>query len=1336
MNRDQIVVGIGASAGGLEAINDFFDNMPPDTGMAFVLIQHLSPDFESLMDELLAKHTKMPIQVVKEDTPVRPNHIYLIDRGSNIIIKNKVLKPVGRVDRTQVNMPIDEFFHSLATDRQKYGIAIILSGTGTDGSRGIRTVKENGGLIFVQSLKSARFDGMPKAAIDTGLVDNILSPKKIVSALSDLSTRIHASVDPPLPRNESSEEIVNDILRDILREQGFNFLPYRKTTIFRRIEKRMLLAQQPNLQQYAAYLRKNKEEMEILAREFLIGVTKFFRDPEVFEYLKEEIIPRIFADRKNSESVRVWVAGCSTGEEAYSLAILMEDYLETHNLRREFKIFASDLDQNAIRTANRGTFPSQIRNDVPAQYLSRYFEHLDNGRFRIVKQVRKHIVFTVHDVLHDPPFINMDLISCRNLMIYLEPPVQQRLLQNFQFALVFKGFLLLGPSEALGQISNSFKQVQEGISLFKNLSHGKASSLQMKGGLVGKVGSPLRHNLPQKIQKQQPVSSPPTNESLVDMLLDRYVPTSLVIDQELNLLYANGDFEDLLQFPRSPQLFNLENMTGNEEVLFFKNGIHRIKDAGESILFKDVSFRKKDKQYTVDLRFDSAHDPGRAEPVYVIEFLRKEEADEKTQQVVVADKDNFFEDQLRTLQIELQQTRHERNLLVERLETTNEELQASNEELIAANEEMQSTNEELQSVNEELYTVNAELQAKVIELTEINNDMDNLFRSTDIGTIFIDRTLRIRKFTPAIANQFQLQEQDLGRPITAFVSLLKHVDFVEKMEWVMRHNEYLEEEVVSKDDKVYLMRLTPYLVDGKVDGAVATFINIDQMKEASSKQKTTAQQFKAIFQSSDSFISVISPDGILQDINRAPEGMTQQKMIGDNFFEIAVPKAGRAKAQSAFNKSLETKQVVDFDFSIPDPTGSIRHYTNSMVPILEDGKAVRILGVSKDITQIREIERNIRLSAAIFSNIFRYANEHIIILSTEGEILDINFTDAGYNKSEILGKNITEIAAEGGKEQAEKELRKIQNGSNFTSYETTFVAEDGTRYWYHNIMTPVFENNRIERIILISRDIGDSKRLESELKRDNLQLEALIEENGRELQRKNKELENMNGFMDSFVHGAAHDLRSPLLNIQGFLELLPEVENPEELQSIYVELNQAASRMERVLGGLVELIEFLRKGGPKPKLIHLKKLVNQTIADLSPHLIKSGGNITKQIPAGITINYIEAYLHSIVYNLVHNAIKYRSVDRPLEIKVSAVETDDDLIRFTVSDNGIGMDLENYGHFLFEPFRRLTAQRQGTGIGLSIINNVVSKNGGHIEVESLPNRGSTFHVFLKPYDTEK
>lgn len=1336
MNSDQIVIGIGASAGGLEAINEFFDHMPPDTGMAFVVIQHLSPDFESLMDELLARHTKMPIIVVKENTVIRPNHVYLIDRGSNIVIKGNVLKPVERGGRSQLNMPIDEFFHSLGDNCKKCGIGIILSGTGTDGSRGIRTLKEAGGLIFVQALDSASFDGMPRAAIDTGLVDEILSPREMVRALVGLSKSIHDIIAKPLQDDETSENIVDEILREILRDQGVSFLPYRKTTIFRRIEKRMLLTQKYDLRQYADFLRGNSEEMEILVREFLIGVTKFFRDPEAFELIDETVIPAIFESKKNSGNVRVWVAGCSTGEEAYSLAILMENYREEQNLHQEFKIFASDLDSQAITTATTGIFPPQIRVDVPSHFLSRYFEQLDNGRFKILKRIRQRIVFTVHDVLHDPPFINMDLISCRNLMIYLDSAVQQRLLQDFQFALNFKGFLFLGPSEALGKLSGSFRQLREALSIFQNQSRGKSSSLHMKGSLLGKMGSPLRHRLPQVKQLDLPVRSANNNEGILDLLISRYVPASLVIDGNLNLLYANGDFEDLLQFPRSPQLFNLENMTGDEEVLFFKNGIRKVKETEKPNLFKNVEFSKKDRKFKLDLRFDRIADSARLPALYVVEFLRKEDALKAEEQIVVSSEGNLYDEQMRTLQIELQQIRRERNTLVERLEATNEELQASNEELLAANEEMQSTNEELQSVNEELYTVNAELQAKVVELTEMNNDMDNLFRSTDIGTIFLDRTLCIRKFTPAIANQFQLQEQDLGRPITSFVSLLKDVDFVEKIERVMKDNEYLEEEVVSQAGKAYLMRLTPYIADGKVDGAVATFVNIEQLKEASSKLKATAQQFNAIFESSDSIISVVTPDGILKSINRAPNGHIKEDIIGQDFLKAVFSESVRDKAKSAFEKSLSTKQVVNFDLTVPGPDGRDRHYSNSIVPIIENDTTIRVLGVSKDITHIREIERNIRLNAAIFGNVFRYANEHILILSPSGVVLDVNYTDAGYNKSDIIGRPIIDVADEESKPQLERELKKIQNGANHTTYESTFVDANGTRHWYQNVMTPIVERGKIERLILISRDIGAAKMLEIKLRNDKKYLEDKLEAHGRELEKKNGELENMNDFMDSFVHGAAHDLRSPLLQIKGFLELLPEVNESNEIKSIYAELNQATVRMERVLAGLVELIEFLRKGGPKPKLINIKKLVEETLSDLEPHLIKTKGEINREIPADLNVCYIDAYLHSIVYNLLHNAIKYRSEQRSLVIDIAAQQLKDGTVKFSVTDNGIGMDLQHYGQFLFQPFRRFTTQSQGTGIGLSIINNVVAKNGGHIEVESLPEKGSAFKVFLKPYVCEK
>lgn len=1339
MDSNQIIVGIGASAGGLEAINEFFDALPNDTDMAFVVVQHLSPDFKSMMDELLAKHTVMPIRVVKGLTPVKPNHIYLIDATSNLIIEKNVLKAVER-GKSMPNLPIDEFFHSLGTNSTHNAIGIILSGTGADGSRGIRTLKEANGLIFAQTPETARFDGMPKMAIETGLVDKVLSPKEMAEALGQLS-QLGKSLDPLMLdfNDEKVEALVTELLHDVHKKQGPNFQTYRRSTILRRIEKRMFLTKVNNLEAYLAYIRENPQELKVLSQEFLISVTRFFRDSEAFMHFQKLVLPNLFQDKTISDVVRIWVVGCATGEEAYTLAMLIEDYLEKEGLRRNFKIFASDLDANAIYKAGLGIYSAQISDDISPYFLNTYFEKNADGNYKIIKKLRDSIVFTVHDVLYDPPFINMDLLTCRNLLIYLNPDAQQNLFQSFLFALRYQGYLFLGPSESLGKMKNSFECINDRWNIYRsNVVDKVAPAFVQRTHLTRPKPLPFKP-IPMSTSMNREGEGFDNalkripNSTFVKMLLKRYVPMSIIIDEDLNVLHAHGDLQQLLRFPNSPSMFNLETMVDIEEMIMFRNGLRRLNETMRPILFENVVFRNNNHEMLVDVKFEFANFSMQDKPHYLIELVVKDEkAHQKKAAVEVSVYAQMQEEQLRLMETEMRRFEEERKNLEEHLEAANEELQAANEELIATNEELQSTNEEMQSLNQELYTMNAELQAKVGEITIANSDLDNLLQATEIGTIFIDSNFRIRRFTPAIAKQFLLLESDIGRPISSFNSLLEGVRFEEGLPKVMFDGVVIEQEVRDKQGNYYLMRLAPYYLGAEPRGVVATFVNILSVHNVGTEAGILAKQFEAIFNHTDHIICVLDREGTLLDLNKTPEGYIKEGIIGANFFTVVIPKSAQPKAKAAFDKCLRTDLSVEYDVEVLMPDGKVHFYRNTMIPISKNGDIQRVICSSKDLTDAVEVAEKVRTDAAIFSNVFQHAREHIIIMNPQGIVLDINFTDAGFKKEAIVGKPLWEASLPEKQTYVKLEVDKVINGQPFSTYETDFVDNEGVHRWYQNILSSVIKDQKMERIVLISRDITDTKIKEQGLKQTNEALEARILERGIQLEEKNKELEIVNSFMDSFVHGAAHDLRSPLLSIKGFLELMPHVTDPDMLQAIYSDLSSASVRMERVLAGLVELIDFQRSEGPKPKLINLKAMILNVLEGLHADLENSGGKVETDLPDDLQVIYIEAYLQSIVYNLLHNAIKYRSNERPLRIQVSARREADGSILFSVKDNGMGMDLRRYGHFLFKPFRRLTVERDGTGIGLSIINNVVRKNGGRIEVESELDKGSTLQVYIRPY----
>ena len=1332
-----IVVGIGASAGGLEAINEFFDHISPNTGMAFIVIQHLSPDFKSLMDELLAKHTKMPINVVREKTPVEPNHIYLISKDSNLVLKDGFIMPVVRQNRHIINLPIDEFFHSLGESHQERAIGIILSGTGTDGSRGISTIKEAGGLVFVQTPESAQFDGMPRTALDTGLADNVLPPYAIAQTLINLVKSKQSGYLMFLnPENEQVQDIFLAILADVKHRVGVDFDEYRRTTLYRRIEKRMFLTHHDTIAAYAVYLKDNAVEIDNLYKEFLIGVTRFFRDTEAFDLLSTEVIAPLLRKKSPKEPIRIWIPSCSTGEEVYSVAILIQEYLTQHSLNRNYKIFASDLDAHAISIAGSGVYKKNIINDVGINYASKYFSENINGELVISKNIRDKIVFTVHDALNDPPFINLDLISCRNFMIYLKVEIQQRLLTSFQFALNFKGYLFLGPSESLGGVKVAFQPINERWNIFQNISSTKLrpSSVRTKE----RHGLKVSKALPQVREKiHRSFTSFTSSEDMYsNWLLRHFAPICLFVDEELDVLYINGDAESLLSFPKGPSNFNLVNMLEEDELLVFKNGIRKTIENQKNNIYKGITFKKRDKAYKVNLKFQPTKVKQLEGPSILIEIdiVREGIANEGKHDLVVADESTYQKERLRTLELELRQIKSEKQILVERLETTNEELQSSNEELLAANEELQSTNEELQSVNEELYTVNSELQGKVGELTIANNDMDNLLKATGIGTIFIDGNLNIRKFTPAVKEQFKLMASDIGRPITSFVNSFSKEKIYEDFKQVLKNSKKIEREVTDENGKSYLMRLLPYRLDkDKTDGVVASFVDLSDLKKATEEARHLAQLFQAIFHHAETHIAVLNEKYEVADINYLPPGfnLTKKEVIGKNIIDI-LPEMSHSYVENAF-KDLAGKASINYSVPVAFDDKDIRWFQNTLISLNKEGTSKNYLLISRDETKLKNVEQTIRLHANIYEGVFRFAKEHFIILDLDGSVKEINYTANGYNKKDLIGNNFIDLNPPEYQEMVKAGFEDIVNKKQeLFEYEITTEAPDGLEHHYSSIMFPIFLDVEIQRVIIITRDVSDLRDSEDELKKAKITLEDQLIAGSKELILKNQELEEVNTYLDSFVHGAAHDLRSPLTQMKGYLTLLPDIDDVDDRTSATKELLDSAVRMERILNGLIELIDFKKNTEPVVKTFNLANIYQETIDDLQPYIYKADANFSVDIPDELTINYIGAYLNSIFFNLIHNAIKYRSYTRKLNVKVS-VKEEGEFIVFTISDNGIGMDLNKYGHFLFKPFKRLTVEREGTGIGLSIINNSVRRNGGRIEVKSYLNKGTTFAVYLKSYE---
>ncbi len=826
------VVGVGASAGGLDALEKLFSNAPANNGLAFVVIQHLSPDYKSLMADLLAKRTAMPVQVAKDGIAIQPNHVYLIPPKKNMTIFHHKLYLTER-ESEQLHLPIDIFFRSLADDVGEKAIGIILSGTGSDGTRGLRAIKEQGGIVIVQDERTAKFDGMPRSAISTNLVDYILAPEHMVREMLNYVQHPCLVSDPTLKKAIAQDEDNLSKIFALLRDQsGVDFTYYKQSTMIRRIERRMGIKQIEKLSDYLHYLYQSPTEVNTLYRELLIGVTRFFRDPEAFEEIKTNVIPAIFESKNRGEPIRVWVAGCSTGEEAYSLAILMTEYMEVMGHHMDVKVFATDLDKNALEFAGKGIYPESIAADVSPERLTTYFVKSGDS-YTVARRVRERVIFAQQNLITDPPFSKVDLISCRNVLIYLQPILQKKVLSAFQFALNPDGFLFLGTSETVGDLGDFFL-----------CRHTKWKLYQYKGGFRPTLDDARLVHLPtpSATTKTETYSAPLWNnrhvvESIQRGVMEAFLSPTIVVDENQNIVYVSGDLDNYLRIP-TDGLFTANVLKRAREGLSIplSTAIHKVFKDHEEVVYKNIHLSSPDLVQTIDLVAKPFIEPTTRQKLALIHFPPISHPVTQAPDVESFDLDRNAQQRIQDLEHELQHTRESLQATVEELETSNEELQATNEELFAANEELQSTNEELHSVNEELVTVNAEYHAKIQELINLNEDMDNLLRSTDVGTVFLDRELRVRRFTPAAQQEINLLDQDVGRPLSHISHNIIGCDLVHEAQKVLKTLTTQELEVQNKRGRWYQMRLLPYYtLEKQIGGVVITFVDITAFKEANAR---------------------------------------------------------------------------------------------------------------------------------------------------------------------------------------------------------------------------------------------------------------------------------------------------------------------------------------------------------------------------------------------------------------------------------------------------------------------------------------------------------------------
>jgi two-component system, chemotaxis family, CheB/CheR fusion protein len=936
------IVGIGASAGGLEALEQFLGNVPANSGLAYVVVQHLDPTHKGMLPELLQRISDMKVSQVKGGTVVKPNCIYVIPPNKTMSISKGILQLHKPIQARGQRLPIDYFFRSLAEDRKESAVGLILSGMGSDGSLGMRAIKEKNGIIMVQDPLTAKFDSMPRHAIDTVTVDIIAAPGAIPSRLMEFLKHIPVLVTETnieIKDNSALDKIIN-LLRTYT---GNDFSLYKKSTVYRRIERRMSVHKIDKISSYALFLKKNPIEVEILFKELLIGVTNFFRDPAVWDKLKETVLPEILSKLEPGSILRAWVPGCSTGEEAYSLAIVFNEALEKVNPHGGFslQIFATDLDNEAIEIARKGIFPSNIAENVSRERLNRFFLKTDEGYF-INTEIREKIVFAHHNIIMHPPFTKIDILSCRNLLIYLEPELQRKMISLFYYSLNPEGILLLGSSESLGTQSHLFIAQDLKGKIFR-----RSVSL-LAPGLLDFPATYSRKN--EAIAEKKATKDSVLNiQTLADqILLQHYSPAGVLVNDQGDILYISGHTGKYLEPSVGKANMNIFAMLREGLRTEFPIAFRKAVLKKESVVLHNLKVGTNGSAHTLNISIQWLEKPENLRGMLMVIF---KDVQDILDSKLAAQKEKKSQDNIRQMELEkelkyarekIQDTLEEMQSSQEELKFTNEELQSTNEELQSTNEELMSSKEEMQSLNEELQTLNAEMQSKIDDFTRVNNDMKNLLNSTDIATLFLDKDLNIRRFTNQAVKIFKLIKSDIGRPFTDLVSDLLYPELSADALKVLKTLIFIKKQIPTKDGRWFSVRIMPYrTLDEKIDGVVITFFNISDLKEVEVKLHETEQMNSLLFRSTPEIIIRLSTDFKILDLNPAAEkyfGIKREEIIDSNYIKQFIPESSREKTLGRMNKILRDSQDSSYRMAVIAAAGKPTEADWSVVVLLDNLK--------------------------------------------------------------------------------------------------------------------------------------------------------------------------------------------------------------------------------------------------------------------------------------------------------------------------------------------------------------------------------------------------------------
>jgi two-component system CheB/CheR fusion protein len=1270
------VVGVGASAGGLEALQRLFDGIRPSGRLAFVVVQHLSPDFKSVMGELLARHSNLAVRVVEDGTPVEPGTIYLMPAKKEMIISAGCLVLRDRDPSEGLSLPIDVFFRSLAEDQGLRSIAIVLSGSGSDGSRGIRAIHEVGGLVIAQTEDTAKFSGMPKSAIDTGVVDLMLAPESMAAALLKYAERDGEPGSAQKPELTGDQDTTQRLFELLRRESNVDFSAYKSSTVGRRIERRLLMSECQTLDDYVDRLEQNKGELGSLYRDLLIGVTRFFRDPDGFERLQRTALAPMIEAMPRSDELRIWVPGCATGEEAYSLAILAMEVAREKHRPLGLKIFATDAHKASLETASAGLYSFESLAPVPEHLRQRYFIPQSDG-FRVTPELRAGVVFAHHNVLRDAPFTRVDLISCRNLLIFTAA-AQRKVITLFHFGLKTGGVLFLGPSETASALAEEFLTVDQRWHIYRKRRDVRiAADIPVRSMMAPRTEWSARGRPSEEEQRVRAAR---------DLLVQKFAPPSLLIDADLNLVHAfNGAGRYLIQRDGRPSLNVLELICTDLRVVL-SAALKRVDQEPTPVIYPGLTVCEERLRLSVVPTEDLTRD----EPAYLITL----ESEAVLEPAVPG---------------EAPPSAALNDLAQERI---------SGQELIASNEELQSTNEELHSVNEELYAVNAEYQAKIAELTELTADMNHLLDATQVAILFLDGELNVRKFTPKIGEIFNLLPQDVGRRLQGFSHNLLDEHVYTDLERVARTSQFVEREVQSTSGRSYLLRVLPYRTTSPGDGLVLTLVDISELKETQIELEKSGEQYRTLVRAVPAVLFTTDDGGRFVAPQEEWEVYTGQSWSEhpELAWLTALHPEDRLEIERPWREAVERHDL--FEGSGRVFCVAHRAYRRCLVraaPVRQrDGSVCEWVGNLVDVQDATAAEEELRKKTAQLGGILENSPALIYVKDLAGQYMMVNRRAEvllGLMPEQMLGKTDFDLFPYAVAEARQRSDRQVVTTGQSLDVEETMQVGGEPRRLLSSKFVLRDETGHVVAAAGISSDISD--RLHA-AERDRMALQQ----------------------RDRFMAMLSHELRTPLGAIFNASEILHRSDlRAESLARSRTVIRRQAHQMARLLDDLLDISRVTRNALTLHRRPCDLALVVNEAAEAARTQIEGKG-LTFNLDLGdgpVPIDGDAMRLQQVVANLLSNGLKYTdkgAIDLVLRTEPGQGHGQAQLV---LRDTGIGMtasELEHAFELFYQGPQSVDRPFGGLGVGLSLAREVIRNHGGQIHCKSEgKSMGSEFRITL-------